>query len=54
MANKRNYVSRFFSATAETFAFARAANELASTPNHVFDSRGTTRERALRDLVERF
>ncbi|MDF1606662.1 hypothetical protein PZ897_00580 [Hoeflea sp. YIM 152468] len=46
-------VSRFFDGAADSFRFASEANRLIETPDHVFRSRGITREKAIRDLMSR-
>lgn len=47
-----NRVSRFFSAARQSLNFAFQAERLAQTPEAAFKARGTTRQQALRDLVD--
>lgn len=42
---------RFFGGAAESFRFASEASRLAETPDHVFQARGTSRDKALRALL---
>ena len=51
---KHNPVSRFFSGVARSISFASQAERLANTPDHVFQARGTTRQREIRDLLDQF
>lgn len=51
---KQNRFSRFFSGAARSIRFATQADRLANTPDHVFQARGTTRQRELRDLLDQF
>lgn len=44
-------VGRFMRGAAETIEFARRANAIADTPESVFEARGTTRDKALRALL---
>ncbi|MBU4527638.1 MAG: hypothetical protein KUA43_11515 [Hoeflea sp.] len=50
---KTNPVSRFFSGVARSISFATQADRLANTPDHVFQARGTTRQREIRNLLDR-
>lgn len=52
MAKTNNRFRNFFSAAARSFGFAREAQTIYRTPEEVFVARGTTRQQALRDLVE--
>ncbi|MEQ8481744.1 MAG: hypothetical protein RIC18_13885 [Hoeflea sp.] len=52
MANARNQFRNFFSAAARSIGFAREAQTIYRTPEEVFVARGTTRQQALRDLVD--
>lgn len=45
-------VRRFFSAAAQSISFATQADRLAHTPENAFHSRGTTRQQAIRDLLD--
>ena len=51
---KRNPVTRFFSEAARSISFASQVDRIASTPDHVFQARGTTRQRELRNLLDQF
>ena len=42
---------RFFDNAARSILFASAARNLADTPDHVFKARGTTRDAAIRNLL---
>ena len=44
-------VGRFMRGAAETLEFARRANAIAEAPDSVFQARGTTRDQALRALL---
>lgn len=44
-------VGRFFGAAAASLVVARQANALVNTPDSVFRARGTTRDEALRNLM---
>lgn len=44
-------VGRFFGVAAASVNFARHANALVNTPDSVFEARGTTRQKAIRDLM---
>lgn len=46
-----NRVRRFFSAAAQSINFAFEADRLAHTPENDFQARGTTRQQAIRDLI---
>ena len=53
-SNSRSFlqpVGRFVRNAAETFEFARRANAIIDTPDSVFEARGTTRDKALRALL---
>ncbi|AKI01590.1 hypothetical protein IMCC20628_02895 [Hoeflea sp. IMCC20628] len=43
---------RFFSGVADSFSFARQANLLSHTSDATFRARGTTREQAIRNLMD--
>ena len=47
-----NRVRRFFSAATQSINFAFQAERLVQTPEGDFTARGTTRQQALRDLVD--
>lgn len=53
MAHTSNRFRNFFSAAARSIDFAREAQTIYGTSEEVFVSRGTTRQQALRDLVDR-
>ena len=42
---------RFFDSAARSIRLASAANTLVDTPDHVFEARGTTRDAAIRNLL---
>ncbi|MGI9402714.1 MAG: hypothetical protein ACR2O0_15765 [Rhizobiaceae bacterium] len=44
-------VGRFFGSAASSLIVARQANALVNAPDSVFRARGTTRDQALRDLM---
>lgn len=44
-------VGRFFGAAAAGVEFARHANRLVNTPDSTFEAHGTTRQKAIRDLL---
>ena len=44
-------VGRFFGAAAASLVVARQANALVNTPDSAFRARGTTRDEALRNLM---
>ncbi|MCR9124402.1 MAG: hypothetical protein NXH91_19245 [Phyllobacteriaceae bacterium] len=44
-------VGRFMRGAAKTIDFARQASAIADTPESVFEARGTTRDKALRALL---
>ncbi|MEM5495622.1 hypothetical protein [Hoeflea sp. AS16] len=50
--SSNNPVRRFFSAAAKSIDFAFKADRLAHTPEDAFKARGTTRQQAIRDLVD--
>ncbi|MBC7281114.1 hypothetical protein [Hoeflea sp.] len=50
---KQNPFSRFLRGTARSISFATQADRLANTPDHVFQARGTTRQREIQDLLDR-
>lgn len=52
ITDSTNRISRFFSAAAQSLNFAFQAERLAHTPEDAFKARGTTRQQALRDLVD--
>lgn len=52
MAKTSNRFSNFFSAAARSINFAREAQTIYHTSDDVFVSRGTTRQQALRDLID--
>lgn len=45
-------VGRFMRGAAETIEFARKAHAITQTPDDVFAARGTTRQAALRELID--
>ena len=47
-----NPLGRFFSGAARSFRIATQADRLAHTPESVFIARGTTRQQAIRDLLD--
>ncbi len=49
----RNRFIRIVSSAAQSFSFAMEANKLAQTSEAVFKGRGTTRQQALRNLIDR-
>ncbi len=53
MAQTSNRFRNFFSAAARSIDFAREAQTIYRTSEEVFVSRGTTRQQALRDLVDK-
>ena len=53
-SNSRSFlqpVGRFMRGAAETIEFARRANAIVDIPESVLEARGTTREKALRALL---
>ncbi|MCP1198641.1 hypothetical protein [Notoacmeibacter sp. MSK16QG-6] len=52
MARNRKYFSRLVADTADVFAVAYKAQALASMSDADFHARGTTREKALRKLMD--
>ncbi len=44
-------VRRFLSAAVQSISFASQADRLAHTPESAFHARGTTRQQAIRDLL---
>lgn len=48
----KNRVRRFFSAASQSINFAFQAERLVDTPDRAFEARGTTRQQALRDLID--
>ncbi|MCC0034373.1 MAG: hypothetical protein H6887_03765 [Hoeflea sp.] len=51
-AASNNPVRRFFSAAVKSIDFALKADRLAHTPEDAFRARGTTRQQAIRDLID--
>lgn len=47
-----NRVRRFFSAASQSINFAFQAERLVHTPDRAFEARGTTRQQAIRDLID--
>ncbi|WP_171904917.1 hypothetical protein [Hoeflea olei] len=52
MTSSQNRFRRFFSGAARSISIATQADRLAHTPEDVFIARGTTREKAIRDLID--
>lgn len=46
-------LARFVTNAAETFSLARAVQDVYNTPEHILRARGTSRDKALRDLLAR-